>query len=479
MRPKHAPGATRSHIRPVWHLIGAFTLTIASFMASTAVAEHRSRGIEAAAESIAANALPSVEHIVDSRTQLRQLEFAIERLTDPAVPPEVLQRDLVRLQQARSALAATWHTYLHLPDYAGERTLQKRIDDEMREMNASIDTVIRIAKGGDSTSARSELTSHAEPLLDALDAQLVELAELNARESAMLGAKIADIRASSRRVQAALTALSAVLAAVAAMLMIRMIDRFTKLMELRVSEMEHFAARVAHDIRSPLSAVGLAIELTKQDPDASIRRGVLDRASRTLQRVGQLVDGLLVFARSGANPPEATMADLSTVVEDVADTLRPHAEESGIALDVELATPAATVACAPGVLISIISNLVGNAIKYMSGSPVRRVEIRTFDLGAAVRVEVCDTGPGVPASERGRIFDPYIRAAASTVPGIGLGLATVRRLTEAHGGTVGVFPNHGSGCVFWFELPKAEMRNEPSQAATAVSTAGVRSGVRS
>ncbi len=72
-----------------------------------------------------------------------------------------------------------------------------------------------------------------------------------------------------------------------------------------------------------------------------------------------------------------------------------------------------------------------------------------------VRVEVADTGAGLPEEMQQRVFEPYVRLDKSR-PGIGLGLATVRRLVLAHGGKVGVSPNAGTGAVFWFELPLSE-----------------------
>ncbi|HVJ94236.1 MAG TPA: HAMP domain-containing sensor histidine kinase, partial [Labilithrix sp.] len=156
-----------------------------------------------------------------------------------------------------------------------------------------------------------------------------------------------------------------------------------------------------------------------------------------------------------ATPPEGVEADVGDVLRDVLEELRPSAEATSTSLQLEPPTPSMRVACSPGVLISIVSNLVGNAIKHMDAAAIRRITVRTSDQRSAVRIEVCDTGPGVPPSERERIFDPYARAASAGVPGLGLGLATVRRLAEAHGGRVGVSPNEPTGSIFWFELPKS------------------------
>jgi signal transduction histidine kinase len=90
----------------------------------------------------------------------------------------------------------------------------------------------------------------------------------------------------------------------------------------------------------------------------------------------------------------------------------------------------------------------------MGNSEVRRVTVRVEESGTQCRVAVEDTGPGIPPDMKSILFEPYVRAN-STQPGIGLGLATVKRLAEAHGGRVGVEAAPGSGSTFWFELPKA------------------------
>src|SRR5262249_3021566 len=157
----------------------------------------------------------------------------------------------------------------------------------------------------------------------------------------------------------------------------------------------------------------------------------------TLDRTVLLIDGLLGFARSGAPPARETRADVHAVLRDLVDDLLPSAEEHHIALTLD-DRDAPDVACSPGVLASVISNLVENALKHMGGGPVRRVTGRAEPTPAAVRLEVRDTGPGIPPSLQPHIFDPYVRAPWTDVPGLGLGLATVRRLAEAHGGSVGV-----------------------------------------
>jgi signal transduction histidine kinase len=117
------------------------------------------------------------------------------------------------------------------------------------------------------------------------------------------------------------------------------------------------------------------------------------------------------------------------------------------------------VACDPTVLGVVLLNLVGNAIKYIGGgvAPERRIWVRSRVHGALLRFEVEDTGPGLPPGSEVRAFDLFERldAASSGKEGVGLGLATVKRIVEAHDGEVGVESRPGRGSCFRFTLPLA------------------------
>ncbi len=106
-------------------------------------------------------------------------------------------------------------------------------------------------------------------------------------------------------------------------------------------------------------------------------------------------------------------------------------------------------------MTSMRANLVQDSFKYLGKAPVRRVVVRSSASASRARVEVEDTGPGIPASVIPTLFQPYSRAPNTPQPGLGLGLATVKRLAQAHGGDVGVVSTEGSGSTFWFELPRA------------------------
>ena len=166
-----------------------------------------------------------------------------------------------------------------------------------------------------------------------------------------------------------------------------------------------------------------------------------------------------MLASLSAAPSEHESADLRAVLLDVREELLPAASDKGVELAI-LEAPACRVACSPGVLANIVSNLAGNAIKYMEDSDVRRVTIRAVEKKDVACILVEDSGPGIPTYFRSMAFQPFTRAAHSGVFGLGLGLATVERLTTALGGAVGFESQEGKGSSFWVELPRAGPRRE-------------------
>ena len=226
-------------------------------------------------------------------------------------------------------------------------------------------------------------------------------------------------------------------------------------LQARVIELEQFSARVAHEILGPMQAVSVWLWMLERALTTVPRaRELLARTRRTLGRVQVIVDELLRFALAGAQPDPGERVNLRDVVEGLREDLVPIAEGAGVSLTIE-PVPNVQVACCEAAVIIVLQNLIGNAIKYIGDSPTKRVVARANIIAGAVHLLVQDSGPGIPLGTERSIFEPYFRATDTNQPGIGLGLATVKRIVEAHGGRVGVHPSSRNGACFWVDIPVA------------------------
>jgi signal transduction histidine kinase len=361
---------------------------------------------------------------------------------------------------ARSDFDRAIQRYLVVSTDPGLRQLWSRLAGEVAGLDALI---VRVQ----SDVGEPPTDQQVHQTVDRVDQAAQALIEANAQRSHDLAQSIEAMRARSTRLAYGLDTLSVVLAISTAMFTLRIVRRYEAILarhrrsaEQRADELEQFAGRVAHDIKGPLTAVGLSVQTAaRRTSDEQTVRASLQRAQTSLQRVQAIIDGLLAFARAGARPEPSDRSNVAKVLDGLLDELQPLATSAGVELGSEQASEL-VVMCSTGVLTSLVSNLLRNAIKYMGERPVRRVVARVIVRGSMVRVEVQDTGPGVAAETARRLFEPYVRGPGATQPGIGLGLATVRRLAESHGGRVGVDSTLGQGSVFWFEIPRAFSQQE-------------------
>ena len=252
-------------------------------------------------------------------------------------------------------------------------------------------------------------------------------------------------------------ACAGVVGGILAALLVRRHQRFSREQHERdrerAVELEEFANRVAHDIISPLGPVTAGVHLLSNKLRGDARaQGVATIVRAGVDRVAAIVDELLRFAWSGGRAAPGESADLATAIEAVRDELLPAARASGISLTFEPA-PHVAVACAETAIIIVLQNLVRNAIKYIGNGPRKVIRASASVLSGKVRLVVQDTGPGIPAGMEQAVFEPYVRGGDSLLPGLGLGLATVKRIVESRAGSVGVSSTPRRGATFWVELP--------------------------
>jgi signal transduction histidine kinase len=212
----------------------------------------------------------------------------------------------------------------------------------------------------------------------------------------------------------------------------------------RVGEM---AAVVAHEVRNPLAGIkGVLQVVGGRLPLATAERRALQEAASRLDSLQRLTQDLLLFARP--RPPAPGPVVLSALAREVAALVR--ADPTFGALDVEVVGDPGRVIGDAQQLRTVVTNLLRNGAEASGESGRVVVEVR--DGADEVALRVSDSGPGVPESERERIFEPFHTTRAQ---GTGLGLAIVRRVVEAHGGTVTLEEAAVAGACFSVRLPRA------------------------
>ena len=261
-------------------------------------------------------------------------------------------------------------------------------------------------------------------------------------------------------------------------------DRLKELDKLK----SNFLATVSHELRTPLTSIigysemlseGLAGEL--QPEQADFVKTIQEKGEQLLALIMGLLD--LSKLESGTMAMKRRPAQIVPVLDEVVSTLAPTARKKNVLLEVDADGPLIELKADPDRLRQVFLNLTENAIKFTPSGGSITLRARSFDASSEaedgdgfallaptqsrLEVSVMDTGIGIPARERAKVFDPFYQVDSSSTReygGTGLGLSIVKRLVEAHGGTIRIEDNAPRGTIFIVSIPAGGAAPPPTTA---------------
>jgi signal transduction histidine kinase/HAMP domain-containing protein len=218
-------------------------------------------------------------------------------------------------------------------------------------------------------------------------------------------------------------------------------------------------ATVAHEFRTPLTSLRMAIHLCIEGTVGPLTDKQLDLlygAREDCERLQGIVDDVLDLSRISGGQIDLHLRAVSsaTLLQRALDQHRAQAKEARVALDLTPLTVDKRVLADPERIDLVLTNLLQNAIRHTP--PQGHIEMRAAPERDSVRFEVSDTGPGIAREYVPRIFERFFRVPGADGGSAGLGLYICKEIVEAHGGTIGVESDPGQGAIFWFTIPAAQ-----------------------
>jgi signal transduction histidine kinase len=225
-------------------------------------------------------------------------------------------------------------------------------------------------------------------------------------------------------------------------------------LKLRNEDLESFFHAMTHDLRAPLRAITGFTEALSEDEAASLSqkgKHYLETIQAASGQMRELIDALIAFSRLGRNEIQLQKVDLGLVCENCLRALQQEIRDKGAHIMLTGEFPG--VQANPILLKMALTNLLSNACKFTAPGVQPGVELRTQVRGRVCRIEIQDNGIGIAPEDQTRLFAPFAQLhGVEEYPGIGLGLATVRKAVTLMGGRVGLCSSPGQGSTFWIEL---------------------------
>ena len=223
------------------------------------------------------------------------------------------------------------------------------------------------------------------------------------------------------------------------------------------TSLSQFAGIVSHDLKTPLRHINvLSTFITEDRDDVEAVGRHLDDINRQVLQMDSIIESMLDFTQTGFTQPRLEAIDLAPLLADIEREMRPELDrgDARIEFDVELDDP---VTADPALLTRVLSNLIGNSLKYARAEVAARIVVRAEVDGERAVFSVTDNGIGIEARFAEKIFEPLQRlhGPQSSYEGVGIGLSLAQSIVESHGGSIRLDTDFADGTRITFSLPHA------------------------
>jgi signal transduction histidine kinase len=344
--------------------------------------------------------------------------------------------------------------YDAMPQSPTEMAAWQHLRQNVAALREPVDHALELSRTDHDEKAQAEM-ERLLPSYQAIESSVSTLMRVDREDAQEMLARVEDIQVLSLWVMGTASMIGLLLTVLVGLWVTRTVQatqeqlaRQAALLQERNRELDAFAGRVAHDLRGPLTTLKLAVGNLDRGTQPVRARQLLDRG---IQRMAGLIDELLAFSRAERTDSTCDPAAAAgTLQEEMAQRL----EEAGAHLTVDVEP--AQVNCAEGLLRQVLWNLVDNAVKYQRRGVPAEVAIHGHPRDGEYELLVSDNGMGMSGEELRHVFEPRYRGErVGGIEGMGLGLALVKRVTEAAGGHVDVESEVGRGTIFRMHLHQA------------------------
>jgi signal transduction histidine kinase len=476
-------------------LVIAVAAVVTSFIVALWLSQHRLNDVERNVYEIAANAEPSVVRLEDARAQLERIGLHIDEYVaalEDHLPREA-EAARVRAGEARDRFHDSLAAYERLPFFAGEESMYREFQAALEPAALAARTVVGEAAIRELDPATRELVDQLHPDIERLDSKLASIIQY---DTAQAVEKLEAIAASRRRSwQAAMIGgtfsllLSVFATALAAFALWKEAAARRRIdeehgarlhAEQEVRRRDQFLILVAHELRTPLAALQLAVEAVARKA-AGLPSALQANATRQVARMNALVEDLILVSQLdlGSVVMHPASVDLLALTRARIQGEESNIVRSGCTVCLLGETPVVGRWDASA-LQRVVDKLLANAIRFGQGRPI---DVAVSQDEGRARLVVRDRGIGIPPDRIDAVFDRFERGVSErNYPGLGLGLFIVRSLVQAMGGTIVVASSPSEGTSFTVELPvdigsAATKRGEPTGASSSDDTPRTQAGV--